>query len=130
MYNSIPNIVSKSNIKNKGQGQIIAEVYLLPENGDTVLAVEVKTDLTIADAGDHVGRMEKLRRYTDEHGDRRKPAGMAARRWPRDTVRISVPEGFKPGNGRPEIRQPVARFFLKSVKIRLPLNRLPPPRPI
>jgi hypothetical protein len=97
------------------RGQYVAEVDLLLENGDTVLAVEVKTNLTNADLRDHVKRMEKLRRYADEHGDGRKLLGAAAGavasaevkafalkqgffvlEQSGDTVRISVPEGFKP----------------------------------
>jgi hypothetical protein len=53
------------------QGHYLAEVDLLLENGDTVLVVEVKTNLTTVDVKDHVERMEKLRRYGEEHGDKR-----------------------------------------------------------
>jgi hypothetical protein len=77
--------------------------------------VEVKTNLTNADVRDHVRRMEKLRGYADGHGDRRKLLGAVAGaiaseevkafaikngffvlEQSGDTVRISVPEGFKP----------------------------------
>jgi hypothetical protein len=77
--------------------------------------VEVKTNLTNADVRDHVERMEKLRIYADEHGDRRKLLGAVAGaiaaeevkifavrqgffvlEQSGDTVRIGVPEGFKP----------------------------------
>jgi hypothetical protein len=97
------------------QGRYIAEVDLLLENGGTVLAVEVKTNLTAADVKDHVRRMEALRRYADEHQDRRKLLGAAAGaivsagvkefavkqgffvlEQSGDTVKISVPEDFKP----------------------------------
>jgi hypothetical protein len=97
------------------QGRYVAEVDLLLENGDTALAVEVKTNLTDTDVRDHVGRMEKLRRYADEHGDGRKLLGAVAGaiaseevkafavrngffvlEQSGDTVRISVPQGFKP----------------------------------
>jgi hypothetical protein len=97
------------------QGRYVAEVDLLLENGDTALAVEVKTTLTAADVRDHIERMETLRRYADEHQDGRKLLGAVAGaiatagakafaikngffvlEQSGDTVRISVPEGFKP----------------------------------
>jgi hypothetical protein len=97
------------------QGVYVAEVDILLENGDTTLAVEVKTLLTDNDVRDHLQRMEKLRRYADEHGDRRKLLGAVAGgivseevkafaiksgffvlEQTGDMVQISVPEGFKP----------------------------------
>ncbi|MDR1429275.1 MAG: hypothetical protein LBI85_03215 [Spirochaetaceae bacterium] len=97
------------------RGAYAAEVDILLENGDTALAVEVKTTLTDADVRDHLKRMEKLRLYADEHGDRRRLLGAVAGaiapaevkafavkngffvlEQSGDTVRISVPEGFKP----------------------------------
>jgi hypothetical protein len=124
----VPNILEK--FKKKGyifgkvapnvrytdsRGLYVAEVDLLLENGDTALAVEVKTNLTVNDVRDHVKRMEKLRLYADEHQDRRKllgaVAGAIASEGARafaikngffvleqsgDTIKISVPEGFKP----------------------------------
>jgi hypothetical protein len=97
------------------QGRFIAEVDLLLENGGTVLVVEVKTNLTTLDVKDHVKRMEKLRVYADEHQDGRKLLGAVAGaitsggvkdyavkqgffvlEQSGDTVRISVPNDFKP----------------------------------
>jgi hypothetical protein len=97
------------------QGAYVAEVDILLEDGDTVLAVEVKTNLTENDVQDHLRRMEKLRLYADGHGDKRKflgavAGGIASREVKAiavrsgffvleqsgDTVRISVPKGFKP----------------------------------
>ncbi|MDR1025296.1 MAG: hypothetical protein LBL56_06165, partial [Treponema sp.] len=97
------------------QGHYLAEVDLLLENGDTVLVVEVKTNLTTVDVKDHVKRMEKLRRYADEHQDNRKLLGAVAGaiaadeakayavkqgffvlEQSGDTVKISIPKGFKP----------------------------------
>jgi hypothetical protein len=97
------------------QGVYVAEVDILLENGDSVLAVEVKTLLTGNDVRDHIQRMEKLRVYADGHGDKRKLLGAVAGgiaseevkafaiksgffvlEQTGDTVRISVPEGFSP----------------------------------
>ena len=124
----VPNILEKFNKLGYAFGKVaprvryqdsrgiyVAEVDILLENGDAILAVEVKTQLTDADVRDHLKRMEKLRLYADGHGDRRKLLGavagaiasedvktFAARsgffvlEQSGDTVRISVPEGFKP----------------------------------
>jgi hypothetical protein len=54
------------------QHDIITEVDALLENGDTVLAVEIKTKPRVGDINDHIKRMEKLREYADLHNDRRK----------------------------------------------------------
>ncbi|MDR3192467.1 MAG: hypothetical protein LBT87_05330 [Treponema sp.] len=97
------------------QGRIVAEVDILLENGDTALAVEVKTNLTDGDVRDHVERMGKLRRYAEEHRDGRRLLGAVAGaiateevkafavksgffvlEQSGDTVRINVPQGFKP----------------------------------
>jgi hypothetical protein len=97
------------------RGLYVAEVDILLENGDAVLAVEVKTKLTDNDVRDHLRRMEKLRRYADEHNDRRKLLGAVAGaiaseevkafavksgffvlEQSGDTVKISVPENFRP----------------------------------
>jgi hypothetical protein len=97
------------------RGLFVAEVDILLENGDTALAVEVKTSLTDNDVRDHLRRMEKLRRYADEHHDGRKLLGAVAGaiateevkafaiksgffvlEQSGDTVKISVPDGFKP----------------------------------
>jgi hypothetical protein len=97
------------------KGACITEVDVLLENGDTALAVEVKTSLTDNDVRDHVRRMEKLRRYADEHGDKRKLLGAVAGaiasdevkafavkngffvlEQSGDTIKISVPDDFKP----------------------------------
>jgi predicted AAA+ superfamily ATPase len=52
-------------------GQLIAEVDILLENGDYILPVEVKTSLKTEDIKYHTRRMEVLRNYSTEHGDYR-----------------------------------------------------------
>jgi hypothetical protein len=97
------------------EGVYFTEVDILLENGNAALAVEVKTHLTAADVRDHLKRMEKLRLYADEHGDRRKLLGAVAGaiaseevksfaiasgffvlEQSGDTVKISVPGDFIP----------------------------------
>ena len=93
----------------------LAEVDILLEDGDIVVAVEVKARATDEDVDDHVIRMEKLRLYADARGDKRRYQGAMAvaildnslRRYIQkkgfylieqtgDTVRINIPEGFSP----------------------------------
>ena len=40
--------------------------------------MEVKTTLEIEDINDHLKRMEKIRKYADEHGDKREFLGAIA----------------------------------------------------
>ena len=58
-------------IKWTAKGNIYAEIDGLLENGAQAMAVEVKTTLEIEDINDHLKRMEKIRKYADEHGDKR-----------------------------------------------------------
>jgi len=48
------------------------------ENGDTAVVVEVKTTLRETDIDNHIERMEKIRKYADEHGDKRHFMGAMA----------------------------------------------------
>ncbi|MDR0597810.1 MAG: hypothetical protein LBG14_04825 [Treponema sp.] len=92
-----------------------AEIDLLLENGDRGVAVEVKARPQHKDVDRHVERMEVLRRWADRHDDKRKFCGaIAGAIFPDeaknhalnagfyvieqtgDTVRIAVPEDFKP----------------------------------
>ncbi|MDR0599759.1 MAG: hypothetical protein LBG84_06735 [Treponema sp.] len=57
---------------------IILEVDAFLENGDKVMAVEVKTKPSIDDINGHGERMEKLRAYADLHDDRRAYLGAVA----------------------------------------------------
>ena len=92
-----------------------AEVDILLENGDIVVAVEIKAKPKEKDVLEHTDRMEKLRRYADNRQDKRKFQGAVAgaimsdaiRNYilkkgfylieqTGDTVKITMPEGFKP----------------------------------
>ena len=95
-------------------GKRIAELDILLENGDTAIAVEVKTKPKQDDVDDHVERMEALRRYADGRNDTRTfqgaiagaimddrvrnyiiKNGFYAIEQTGDTVKINIPEGFK-----------------------------------
>jgi chromosome segregation ATPase len=97
------------------KNQIITQVDAMLENGEYALAIEVKTQLNVNHVDEHIERMEKLRRYADEHGDKRKFLGAVAGaivadnvkeyalkkgfyviRQSGDTVTIESPEAFKP----------------------------------
>ena len=97
------------------QGQIIAEIDILLENGSYAVAVEVKAKPKITDIADFIGRLEILRRYKDENQDKRKIRGALAGaifqqsvkdaavksgiyviEQSGDTVKINVPGDFNP----------------------------------
>jgi hypothetical protein len=123
-----PNLIEKFNAMNfdfrtagpnrkfyDNNHQEIAEVDILLENTNTVMAVEVKSKLLASHVQDHIERMDILRAYADEHNDRRVwlgavggallatdarkaalKAGFYLIEQSGDTVMISVPSGFKP----------------------------------
>jgi len=101
--------------RNPKTGKILAEVDILLENGDIVIAVEVKANLKNRDVDDHLKRMEVLRRIADSKGDKRKYLGAIAgaiieddaRNYTLnagfylivqsgDTMKLDMPKGFKP----------------------------------
>jgi hypothetical protein len=65
-------------VKWSTDGNIYAEIDGLLENGTQAMAVEVKTTLEIEDINDHLKRMERIRKYADEHGDKRESLGAIA----------------------------------------------------
>jgi hypothetical protein len=102
-------------VKDPDSPHAITEVDIQLENGDIVIAVEVKAKPKEADVDEHVRRMERLRRAADRSGDRRKYRGAIAgaiidealRRYilqtgfymiqqTGDTVQITIPPGFIP----------------------------------
>ena len=105
------NIVIKDSSKRS-----ITEIDILLENGDTVMAVEIKSKPVQKDVKDHIGRREILRRRADARHDTRKirgaiagaimneqvrnaahKAGFYVIEQTGDTVIINIPEGFIPG---------------------------------
>ncbi|MDR3283869.1 MAG: hypothetical protein LBS97_01675 [Treponema sp.] len=99
----------------ESNGSTLTEVDVWLENGDFVMAVEIKGKLLKKDVDDHLERMDILHGYGKEHGDTRKllgaVAGGIARKDARDyaiqkgffvieqsgdTLKIDMPKGFKP----------------------------------
>ena len=93
-----------------------AEIDILLENGDYIIAVEVKADVRKNDIKHHVKRLEILRKHRNKkHKDPRKIRGAIAGAifYPNvkeialengfyvleqsgDTMKMDIPEGFKP----------------------------------
>jgi hypothetical protein len=87
----LPNLVTKFNemnlpftkaypnvkIADKQHG-IYVEADAFLENGDRAVIVETKSKPNIDDINNHIERMEKVRRYADLHGDKRKYMGAVA----------------------------------------------------
>jgi len=102
-------------IKEPGNPKTIAEIDILLENGDIVIAVEVKAKSRIRDVEEHIERMEKLLRSANKKYDNRIYRGAIAaaimsgdvRRsclengfyvieQAGDTMKIDIPPGFVP----------------------------------
>jgi hypothetical protein len=87
---SSPNVLIGSKEHN-----IYLEIDVFLENGDSALAVEVKTQANLTDILEHVERMEKLRRYFDLHNDKRKLFGaLAAAVIPGNVQDFAFKQGF------------------------------------
>jgi len=102
-------------IKEPKNPDVIAEVDILLENGDIAVAVEIKATPDNKCVEKHLERMEKLRHYALRHDNKRKYYGAIAGailsekirqlilqqgfyliEQTGDTVKITLPEGFKP----------------------------------
>jgi hypothetical protein len=65
------------------------------ENGNQAMVVEVKTKLRREDIDDHLKRMKRVRKYADDHGDKREFLGaMAAMITDKDTKEYALSQGF------------------------------------
>ena len=102
-------------IKDPVTKKFLAEIDIMLENGDIVIAVEVKSKLKNPDVDKHLTRMEVLRRRADRRGDNRKyrgaiatailtnearsyahKAGLYVLEQSGDTMKLDIPEGFAP----------------------------------
>jgi hypothetical protein len=102
-------------IKEPGNPNAYAEIDILLENDDTVIAVEVKAKPLQKDVDVHASRMEVLRRRANTRHDTREfqgaiagaimtsevrdyshKAGFYVIEQTGDTVKITIPKGFKP----------------------------------
>ena len=102
-------------IKEAGNPDALAEIDIMLENGEIVIAVEVKASAKPADVDKFVKRMELLRRTADQRPDTRKyqgavavaimnqslrdyilQSGFYAIEQTGDTVKLTIPKGFVP----------------------------------
>jgi hypothetical protein len=103
-------------IYDESRKKILTEIDLLLENGECLMAVEVKTKPSEKDIAHHTGRLEILRAWREKRQEKPKrilgaiagavfprslkeaviEAGLYAIEQSGDTMKISVPEGFKP----------------------------------
>jgi hypothetical protein len=98
-FNALNYPFSKINTRVKykdfSTGKILAEVDVLLENGDFVLAVEIKADPSREDVNDHVKRMEILQAYADNRNDKRRYIGAIAGGIVKDDVKnYALKTGF------------------------------------
>jgi hypothetical protein len=70
-------VSTKHKIRDK-KNDISFEVDVFLQNGDTAMLVEIKTNLTIGDINKHMMRLEKMRKYADQRGDKRRFLGAVA----------------------------------------------------
>jgi hypothetical protein len=74
---------------------VYAQIDGMLENGEQAVAVEVKATLRQADIDEHLVRMEKIRKYADEHGDKRQFMGaMAATITDENTRNYALKQGL------------------------------------
>jgi len=74
---------------------LYAQIDGLLENGIQAMVVEVKTTMHRKDVDDHVERMKKVRKYADDHGDKREFLGaMASPIIDKDTKAYALSKGF------------------------------------
>jgi len=87
---------SSSNMKVKDRKtDIYLEIDVFLENGDTAMLVEIKTKLTTAHVKEHIKRLEKMRIYSDSHGNKRAFLGaFAAVVAPLNIKKYALDQGF------------------------------------
>ena len=107
--------VAPGGLKIEVDGKILTEIDLLLQNGNTVMAVEVKTKPRVKDVADHIKRLGILRDHRSKQNDQRQvegaiagaifgieekkatiEAGLYVIEQSGDTMKISVPEDFVP----------------------------------
>ena len=96
-------------------GKVLAQVDLQLENGDYIMAVEVKAKVHAVDIENHVKRLEIMRKHWDKRGDKRVMRGALAGAifgimerqaaieagfyvlvQSGDTMKMELPDGFVP----------------------------------
>ena len=82
-------------LKDPATRQTIAEFDIMLENGDVVIAVEVKSKPKHKDVDEYIKKMERLRRWIEPKGDKRRYQGAIAGAIMNDTIRgYILQQGF------------------------------------
>jgi len=68
---------TKHKVRDK-KNDISFEIDVFLQNGDTAMLVEIKTNLMISNINKHIIRLEKMRKYADLRGDKRRFLGAVA----------------------------------------------------
>jgi len=109
------NGIASGGYKIKKNKETIAEIDILLENGESIMAVEVKSRPRIKDIEQHIKRLEILREHRNEKNDNRKirgaiagavfediekkaaiKAGFYVLTQSGDTMKMDIPDGFIP----------------------------------
>jgi len=78
-----------------GKRNLLTEIDILLENGDFVIAVEVKADVKEKDIEHHVKRLEILRKHKNKYNDPRKIRGaIAGAIFSSDVKKLALENGF------------------------------------
>jgi len=86
---------SQNTIVSDKDNKISFEIDVFLQNYSKAMLVEVKTAPTIEDVKDHVKRLEKMRKYSDLHGDKRTFLGAVAGVVIKDNVKeYALKQGF------------------------------------
>jgi hypothetical protein len=100
------------------KNRIFTEVDVFLQNGDKVMIVEIKVKPAQKDVDEHIGRMEKLRKYADLHHDARKYLGAVAGVVTSDSVKnYALKKGFFviiPSGDTFEIIKPDGKFHVRE----------------
>ncbi|GHV72510.1 hypothetical protein AGMMS49928_29590 [Spirochaetia bacterium] len=90
----------------------LLDIFLVPHGYFSNQVVEVKTTLRRGDIDDHLERMRKVRKYADDHGDKREFLGaIAATITDKDTKEYALSKGFyviEPSGEDVKITKPVS----------------------
>jgi len=69
---------NRNTIVSDYNNKIFFEIDVMLENGDKAMLVEIKTKLLPEHVYAHIERLEKMRKYSDLHGDKRSLLGAVA----------------------------------------------------
>jgi len=84
-----------NNAKYYKDNKIIAEIDSILENGEYVMLVEIKVELSIRDVNEHIKRISVIRQYMDERDDARKIVGaVAGGTVPEEVVKYAQGKGL------------------------------------